>query len=84
MLKSDSPELRLITDLSRPHGLSVNDYISAVHFKMDRVDMAMSWMRPGCWMFKIGGMVKAIVAASVFHEQDWSLHFQGISQFNSK
>lgn len=51
--KADSPELRLITDLSRPRGLSVNDYISVTHFKMHTVDMAMGWMRPGCWMFKI-------------------------------
>lgn len=51
--KGDSTELRLITDLSRPKGRSINDYVESQHFKMDTVDKVMGWMRPGCWLFKI-------------------------------
>lgn len=69
--KSDSPELRLITDLSRPSGRSVNDYIITTHFKMATVDMAMSWMRPNCWMFKID--IRHAYRNIPIHPSNWDL-----------
>lgn len=51
--KKDSDKLRLITDLSRPVGLSLNEKVIPPKFKMQTVDDALKLVRKGCWMAKI-------------------------------
>lgn len=51
--KADSKEKRLIHDLSRPHGVAINDFVKVRRFRMDTVDLVAGWMSPGCYFFKV-------------------------------
>lgn len=46
-------DIRLIHDLSRPHGYSVNDFASKEECHYTSLDDALAFCKPGSWMCKI-------------------------------
>lgn len=51
--KDNSPELRLITDASRPHAASLNSYMSLESFKFDGVDTAVGFLQKDHYQCKV-------------------------------
>jgi len=51
--KSDSDDIRLIHDCSRPIGAGVNSYASCEHYEYESVERACKLIKPGAFLAKI-------------------------------
>ena len=69
--KANSSEFRRITDLSRPHGSSVNESIPDRKFHFQTLNTAMALMTPGCFMAILD--IRHAYRHIVIRPQDWDL-----------
>ena len=69
--KANTTEMRRITDLSRPHGASVNDSVPDRHFKFQTLEVALRMMTPQCFMTVID--IRHAYRHVVIRPQDWDL-----------
>ena len=69
--KANSQEMRRITDLSRPHGASVNESVPDRHFKFQTLDFAMTLMSSNALMAIVD--IRHAYRHVVIRPRDWDL-----------